>query len=519
MFAQELPSSPATLGTVLSVGAQRGPGSGIVDVDGALRTWAEVAETAARLAGCLRALGVVSGDRVAVLHPKSAESFEAMHAIIAAGAIAVPLDPLGAPDAVAAVLADVEPAAIIGEGATVSRLISDVVASSTIRLVLTGDLAVFDMVGDRVTRWNDALASEAYVDEATAADDPAYIIFTSGSTGRPKGIVHTHRSALAYAAEAVRHHRLDPTARLVGVAPLHFDMSTLELYAIPLAGATTVTVSEAELRFPATVVNRLVDREVTHVYAVPFLLRQIEQRGGLDTVELPALRQVAYAGEHYSAEAISGLMALLPGVEFCNVYGPAEVNAVTSHHHFDAPQTDVPLGEPWAGVELRVEPDGELLVSAPTLMAGYWGRPEATAERLVPRDAAKPPWYRTGDVVSVAPDGGLVYRGRVDNQLKVRGVRLEAEAIESVLTDGPGVAHAVVGAVDGVGGMELCCHLVLEDGHDFDRRTLQRWCRQLLPPVAIPSHFVVVDTFPTTSSGKIDRRQVRSSMRVPIKGT
>ena len=138
--------------------------------------------------------------------------------------------------------------------------------------------------------------------------------------------------------------------------PLHFDMSTLELYAAPLAGCTIVVMSESDLQFPAGLTERSAEHRVSIWYSVPFLLRGVVARGGLDRRPLPALRSVLYGGEPYPAGALRELMVALPGVSVTNVYGPAEVNAC-SHHHIDHPNeidADIPIGRPWDGVEFRV---------------------------------------------------------------------------------------------------------------------------------------------------------------------
>ena len=235
-------------------------------------------------------------------------------------------------------------------------------------------------------------------------------------------------------------------------------------------GAAVVVIGEGQLRFPATFTERSQNERVSIWYSVPSFFRQVAERGAIDTRNVSDLRLLMYGGEPYSSGALSDLMELLPGVEVKNVYGPAEVNECTNHTIVrasasdageDLPEGDlstgereVPIGRPWRGVDLRVvdihDVDvtagtaGELLVSSPTVMIGYWRRPELNEKVLVPRSDGAP-WYRTGDIVVADEDGRLWFKGRRDHQVKVRGVRIELEGVETVLADAPDVIHAVVG--------------------------------------------------------------------------
>jgi amino acid adenylation domain-containing protein len=516
------PGAPVSLAALVTRAAERWPDRVALIGDSTRLTWLEVERRTQRLAGALITSGVRPGDRVAVARMKGVESLEAVHAVLRAGAVVVPVDPLAPAAAARQVLADAEVSAFLGDARTVRSLDPWTVADRSLDCVIASGVD-----DERVRPWDDVLA-DASLDgaelPAVAAGDVAYLIYTSGSTGTPKGIVHTHHSGLAYARLAAAAHSLTADDRLAGMSPLHFDMSTLELYSAPLVGASVVVMGEALLKFPASFTERCENERVTVWYAVPFLLRHISERGAIDRRDLGSLRAVIYAGEPFPPGALRELMEALPDAEFANAYGPAEVNVVTMHEIDELPSgdRDLSIGRPWPGTEIRIVDDdgadlpngvaGELIVSAPTVMREYWRRPDLSAAKLTPRPGGYA-WYATGDIVERTDDGLLWFRGRRDHQVKVRGIRLELEAIESVLTDAPGVAHAVAGPVD-VGGeaAHIEAAVVLADGAEFDPDTITRWCLERLPPVAVPQFFDVRAALPANATGKIDRAQVRAEL-------
>lgn len=518
---------PNTLVDLLKEASQRqDESSGLIDTDGSFRSWLTVHGRVKGLAAALIEAGVAPGDRVVVAHPRSSSSFEAVHAILHAGAVMVPLDPLGAPEAIAKVLASVQPAAVIGATNTLVSRMADHLTSTTIHVIFNGDaqpLADLGIESARVTDFESAattLVTSAL--PSPAPDDVAYIIFTSGSTGVPKGIMHSHASALGYARAAADVHGLTATDRIAATTPLHFDISTFDLYSAPYAGASTVSITEPENRFPASLTKRLQDEGVTVVFCTPYQLQQLGQRGDLPNRDLSGLRQVAFGGEAFSPQTLVELMALFPGAAWLNSYGPAEVNGVITHEFEVHPESlaTVPIGVPMPGVDVRLVDDadalvapgesGELLISSPSMMLGYWDRPELNDEIFAVVDGAR--FYRTGDMAHVDPDGLYQFEGRRDNRIKIRGVRIELEEIERVLGDAPGVLYAVAGRVDDDSGMQhIVGWVVPQPGAGVDPSVLTEWCRSRLPANAVPTSYVEVDSLPSTATGKIDRATLRAS--------
>jgi acyl-coenzyme A synthetase/AMP-(fatty) acid ligase len=211
-------------------------------------------------------------------------------------------------------------------------------------------------------------------------------------------------------------------------------------------------------------------------------------------------------------------MARLPGTRFSNVYGPAEVNQCTFHHLDDPDQVDepIPIGRPWRGIELAIVDrtgspvgdgdTGELLVGGDTMMEGYWERPDLTSA-AIDVDAAGRRWYRTGDLAYRRPDGAYVFVGRADHQVKVRGHRVELEAVELAIAARTDVdACAVV--VDG----DRLVAIVQPPMDDGTVRALLSGLRETLPRYAVPATVVGVERMPRTGTGKIDRRAAANAL-------
>jgi len=503
-----------------------------VQIDGADRaltdgssslSWHEYADRVARIAAVLVDHGVRPGDRVAVRLAKSCDSFASVHAVLRAGAVMVPLDPLAPVTPAAAVIADADCAVLITDRRTAALVaefpgVRCVVVPGGRELPPDQRVEGVDFVGEAEIEAT-APADRVIVD----ADDPAYIIYTSGSTGTPKGIVHSHASALAYARAAVEEYGLDSDDRLANIAPLHFDQSTFELYAAPLAGAMVLVIPDPVLRFPASVSELVARERITVWYSVPYLLEQISDRGALDDRDLSSLRWVLYGGEAFPPSALARLMERLPAATFSNVYGPAEVNQCTAHHVRTTPVGPVPIGRAWRAAKIRlVDPDdrsieidgagrvGVIAVSTPTMMTGYWKSPNLTAAAtFLDPDGSR--WYVTGDLAREGDDGALEFLGRVDHQVKVRGHRIELEAIDALLREVDGVTAATVVVDRPEDDDDRLVALVVDDGtRPAVTEHIVELLRARLPRYAVPADIRVVDSLPRTATGKVDRPAARA---------
>lgn len=508
----------------IDAAAERDPERDAIRFSGASLTYGELADRTDRLARVLHERGVRRGDRVGIYATKGLHSAVAIHGIMKAGAAYVPLDP-GAP---------VGRAALITRDCGIQHLVSHPAQAASVRDLLAEGAELRTVVGvesadapDGVALpWTEVEASPPLPRlEGLSELDLAYILYTSGSTGVPKGVVHTHRSALAFAKVAAKTYGFEPSDRVTNHAPLHFDLSTLDYFATAIAGGTTVVIPEGHTKLPASLSKLLQDEAVTVLYAVPLALAHLLLYGALEKRDLTRLRWVLFGGEPFPPKHLRELMMHLPGARFANIYGPTEVNGVTHWPLRPIPEGSeaaIPIGSAYENVDLRIvdgsgEPvmqgeTGEMWVHSPTMMQGYWGRPDLDeAAFAVCTDAqGERRYHRTGDLAYEDEEGILHFLGRKDRQIKTRGYRVELDEVESVLTLHADVETAAVfGVPDGHGSTAIEAAVVLKPGTGATGADLMSHAAGTLPPYALPERLDIVEALPRTSTDKISRVRLR----------
>ncbi len=525
-------SAPSTLGHLLAHAADLNPAGGVRE-GGELTTWAELDRRAGQLATTLLDLGVTAGDRVGVHYRKSIAGTVAMHAAVRIGAIAVPLDPGAAAGYLASVVEEVGVSVLCTHTPCrrSTHALVDLLAEANNFHQLRSVIGLSEPEEDSSSAITWVAAGQVHAAAPTppvpvASDDPSYMITTSGSTGRPKAVVHTHASAMAYVERVHRSMQLGSSDRIADVAPHHFDVSTLALWNTPYAAATAVIIPEAYQMLPASLSELLESEAVTIWYSAPFTLRQLEMRGALDQRDLSSVRWALFGGEVYPPAAMAALMAHLPNATLRNVYGPCETNWCSHYDLPGPPTTDetIAIGRPWENTQLRLVLDGkdvddgeqgEIWIQSPTMMHGYWGRPELNAECFVDIEGGENGgrWYRSGDLGRRRDDGELVFDGRLDHQVKVRGHRIELEFVEAILEDSPAIDLAVVAVTRQADGSDtLVAGVVRRDGSEPDLASVDDHANTNLPAYAKPSSYVVLSSVPETGSGKLDRRTIRATI-------
>ncbi|MFF7456374.1 amino acid adenylation domain-containing protein [Kitasatospora sp. NPDC008115] len=464
--------------------------------------FAELDARAEHLAARLRAAGAGPDAVVALALPRSAETVVALLAVLKSGAASLPLDAEYPADRTAAMLADAAPALVVtGDGWPLPELLAGLPT-----------LPVHpDEPGD---------PSPVPAPAPAAAPDPAdaaYVIYTSGSTGRPKGVVVTHGSIAALLA----HHRAEtfdePAHGPLSVAltaSLCFDASWDGLLWM-IAGHELHLIGDDLRRDATALVRHVRTARIDTLGITPSYAEQLVAEGLLDGEAAPGL--LLLGGEAVGQTLWTRLREAAPHTTARNLYGPTESTVDALTHPFAA--TDRPsLGRTVRGTRAHVLDEhlnpvpagvpGELYLAGAGLARGYLGRAALTAERFVADPFTQGGrMYRTGDLVRRTRDGGLDYLGRTDHQVKIRGFRIEPGEIEHVLTRHPAVLAATVTArEDGPAGPRLVAYVVKDGATAPDPAELRAFVAESLPGYMVPAAVVVLDAFPLTGSGKVDRR-------------
>ncbi|WKB55528.1 amino acid adenylation domain-containing protein [Eleftheria terrae] len=524
-----LPAAPVPVFEAVARWAGLAPDRPAVEHEGERLSYRELLTAVHRLAARLRAAGVAPGDRVALAVPRGTAAVTAMLATWWVGASYLPLDVDGPPARLQAMLEDARPVLALCHGPAAAAWLAGRVPVVSV-----------PVPGVESKLVNEGGASPAGVPDREAldtpcqahADAPAYLLYTSGTTGRPRGVVVSHRALAHFVAGATAVYRLGAEDRVLQFAPLHFDASVEEIFCTLSAGATLVVRSDAMLESVPALLGGCERHGITVLDLPTAYWHELAYAVDAGALRLPPrLRLVIIGGEAALPERVARWRAGAPAeLTLLNTYGPTETTVICTTAVLAGPGQageaggPVPIGRPLPGVELRVvderlQPvpaggEGELCVLGEGLADGYLGQPEATAARFVELEGAggRRRAYRTGDRVRLAPDGQLHYLGRLDDEFKLSGLRIDPAEVESALLDLPGVREAaVVGQSLGAGVKRLAAFLVTE----APLPELRGWREQLLqrlPAPAVPSVFERVDGLPRNANGKIDRRQLRDRL-------
>lgn len=487
-------------------------------------SYAELDARANRLARVLLDQGVRRHDRVGIYMNKELETAIALYGIMKAGAAYVPLDPSAPADRTGFVLRHCGIRHLVTDPSKRRKLAALFEAGAELDCLI--GIPTADGLPQRCLTWDEVNTVDGEAPPVKIIEqDLAYIIYTSGSTGTPKGIMHTHHSGLSFARWAAREYGLSRQDRLSNHAPLHFDLSIFDYFAGAVAGAATIIIPEDYLKLPPSYSKLLQDQGITVLFTVPFALIQMGLHGALEERDLNALRWIIFGGEPFPVKHLHALMNRLPKARFDNMYGPAEVNGCTHYtvESLDPADPSIPIGRisdiaealvvDAADRPVAAGESGELLVRTPTMMQGYWDQPELNRHAFF-RDGALPGYdqvyYRTGDIVDQRPDGNLMFLGRKDRQIKVRGYRVELDEVESALASAPRIEEAAAYAIaDAEGNQHIHGEVTLRSGEQMQTTDLLAHAKNRLPWYAVPARLSIREQFPRTSTGKIDRRALR----------
>ncbi|MDW5322248.1 non-ribosomal peptide synthetase [Plantactinospora sp. KLBMP9567] len=534
-------TGPATLVELVEAQVRAAPDAVAVRFEGERCDYAELNARANQVAHRLRAAGVGRADVVAVCAERSVELVVALLGILKAGAAYLPLDPDYPARRLSFMLADSAARVLLrqrrlnpfqpdprGAGASTSTSgqhepQEEVEEGSP--PVPPADPAVRTLLLDDPATW----AEQSRQDPPPLAgpDDLAYVIYTSGSTGRPKGVLVTHRAVVNRLDWMQRAYRLGADDVVLQKTPAGFDVSVWEFFWPLATGARLVLARPGGQKDAAYLRDLIVAESVTTTHFVPSMLSVFLAE---DLGACQSLRRVICSGEALGPGLAADAVRALPGAELHNLYGPTEAAIDVSSWHCRPETLDgrspVPIGHPIQNIRLHVldrhlnlvpvGAPGELYIAGVGLARGYLGRPGLTADRFRPNPYGPPGdrMYATGDLVRRRADGAIEFLGRIDNQVKLRGLRIELGEIEVALRDQAGVAEvAVVAREDVPGDQRLVAYLVPAraagagpgDGAGPQPARLRTALKESLPDYMVPSAFVVLDALPVSPNGKLDR--------------
>jgi amino acid adenylation domain-containing protein len=466
-------------------------------------TYLELNKRANRLAHHLKSMGIGPEVPVGLMLERSADLVIAILGILKAGGAYVPLDSTYPLERLDFMLKDARLPVLITEDALLDKLPS-----------FFGQVLCIDSDAELF-----ASASESNPASNVTGENLAYIIYTSGSTGQPKGIIIPHRGVTRLVRNT-NYVQVQTSDRVAQASSASFDAITFELWGALLNGAQVVGISKDLALSPVDFAAQIREREITIIFLTTALFNQMAMS---EPTAFATVRQVLFGGEAVEPKWVRTILAEGAPKILEHVYGPTESTTYATWYQVREVTEDaltVPIGGPLSNtlvyvLDRHLEPapigiPGELFIGGDGLARGYLWRPELTAERFVPNPFSAEPGarlYRTGDLVRFLPEGQIEFLGRVDNQVKVRGFRIELEEIEAVLRTHPKVKETVVLArSDNAGERRLAAYVVCNNDHAPTASEWRTFLASKLPDYMVPAAFVLLDKLPLNSSGKVDRR-------------
>ena len=476
-----------------------GPARPAVRFEGSELSYADLNKRANQCAWYLKQLGVERDHIVAIWMDRSPDMIVALLAVLKAGGVYLPIDPGWPGDRQHFVLEDAQASIVLTQHNYAAPLAD-----------FAGTVFCLD------SQWS-FLEGEAETDLADAAgspDDLAYIIYTSGSTGKPKGCMIPHKAICNRLLWMQQEYRLTEQDNVLQKTPYTFDVSVWELFWPLIAGACLVVAKPGGHKSPPYLIETICKQQVTVCHFVPSMLRYFIRHSGVG--QCRSLRDVFTSGEALSYDLLLEFRSAL-NCRLHNLYGPTEAAVdVTYWACEERVDGKVPIGRPISNICVRVlsevleelpfGEEGELFIGGVGLAKGYLNRPELTAEKFID-DPFRPggKLYRTGDRAAYLPDGTLDFLGRMDFQVKLRGNRIELQEIESALREHPAIADAVVAVKDNEHNDPKLVAYITSSGEAPEFKEVRQFCKSKLPEYMVPNRVVLLEEFPVSEHGKLDR--------------
>ncbi len=473
-------------------------------------TYRELDQFSNRIANFLISRGVQNEDRVAICMPKTVDLIACLLAILKSGGCYVPLDPNLPLDRISFNITDSEIKALITI-ADLEEKFQD----------YDGEIVFIDKIGNDLINF-----PFSFPDPVISASNAAYMIYTSGSTGVPKGVVVEHASLLNHITTCIDLFGIMPGTKVLSIISFSFDAAGEEIYPALLGGGKLV-LAPNEIEIIGKSILEICERyEINNLILPAAVWHRVVDDISTQNLKIPgSIQFLLVGGEAPSLERLEKWKSITkPNSVFINGYGPTEATIASAMYIIDDVSgaqfeyDQIPIGKPLPGVHLTVRDNlgrrmpvgvpGELFIGGIGLARGYHAREDLTRTKFIlEKDGNR--YYRSGDKVVWMPDGNLYFLGRIDDQIKWRGYRIEPGEIEAVIKKWQGVSNAVVVLrEDNPGDKRLVAYIIGENGSIDQIDELRKFMLDQLPEYMMPSFFVNIETLPLTTSGKVDFRSL-----------
>ncbi|SFD15597.1 non-ribosomal peptide synthetase [Flavobacterium phragmitis] len=491
----KMPYPNVTLTELFKAQAETTPESIALEFHGSKMTYFEVQEKVNQFAHYLKAQGIQSGDFIAVSFPRSPELLYTLLAIMQCGAAYLPLDPEYPKERLEFMLND--------SGAKVLLTSKEVFAS----LPSWSQMLFIEDIIDSLSQY-----STVPLPFTLSAENTAYILYTSGSTGNPKGVPITHKNLVNFLCSMALEPGIKQDDRLLSITTISFDIAGLELYLPLIKGATLILADHETARDGRLLLDLVKNEKINFLQATPTTWSMLLDSGWSEKLPIKAL----CGGEAMPVDLAKELLNKCDSL--WNVYGPTETTIWSSLKQINADDKTITIGKPIGNTQIYIVNEqgqlvapgniGEIIIGGDGVAKGYWNRPELTAEKFIKNkfsDDEKEILYRTGDLGKLLPNNEIECLGRLDQQVKIRGHRIEPGEVEQALLSLDGIKSAVVLADENF----LIAHIVPDSEIEEAQTKIPLWRESLaakLPVQLIPHDFNLIEKIPTTLNGKIDRK-------------
>jgi amino acid adenylation domain-containing protein len=516
--------------------AEKNPGAIALVMREEQVSYQQIEEASNRLARILKRTGCEKGDRVCLLMPKSPIAIISLIGILKADCAYVPLDISSPVSRLAMIVASCEPRCILITNSAMESLNNVLIEANLpytpVVGLMSGKVDASAVDGESFTirfSYNDLEGeSTTPLSYCAHSEDLAHILFTSGSTGVPKGVMITHSNVIHFIEWAVGYFGINKEDRVSGHPPLHFDLSTFDIYGTFAAGAQMHLIPQELNLLPNKLASFIRDSGLTQWFSAPSVLNYMAKLDAVRHNDFPTLKRLLWCGEVFPTPALRHWMRRLPHVKFTNLYGPTEATIASSYYTLpQCPITDsdsIPIGSACAGealllldADLNPVPQGEignLYISGVGLSPGYWRDQEKTDLAFIQNPLSATPnerIYRTGDLARVGDDGLFYFLGRADSQIKSRGYRIELGEIEMALNALGMTQDCAVVAIDRgeFEGAIICCAYVPQEGKDVTQTLLRSSLSKKLPSYMMPARWISLKHMPLNVNGKYDRKKLK----------